>query len=272
MPNWCANNMVVQGKGEVVKQFIQENFKTDRNPWCKEGEYEYKYILDFEQFDPTPTDEDGKIINDWYNWRLQHWGCKWSPSYEQCISLCMEKEGEPVNIIYDDGRLQECNFTEELIRDLDAECYMKLELQCYFETPWGPPEGIFMQWYEKYKELDLEVSIKFYEPGVIFAGEIWFSKEGYCLKFIDDSDRKEWVEYLLKEGWEDIEWYIEECYDMIREMHSEEIADKLILKIEETLCKAKDAQAATLIADIMDKYMEWLHKPEGDESSESSEE
>ena len=148
-------------------------------------------------------------------------------------------------------------FSEELVDKLGDDSNMKLELQCYYDTPWGPPEGIFMQWAEKYKELDLEVSLKFYEPGMVFAGELWFSRDDNCAISVDDTDRVEWVKYLLKEGWESVEWYIEECSDMIREMEDEKVAEQLVPKVTEVLSTANDEQAAVLIADIMDKYNKW---------------
>lgn len=267
MPNWNANNMIVQGKGKDVKQFILENFMVNKNPYSKDDEY--AYILDFEKFDPTPLNEVGEVFDDWYNWRLQHWGCKWSPSFEQCISLIMEEEGKELKIVYDDRRLKEGeSFSEEFVKSLDDNVDIKMELSCYFETPWGPPEGIFMQWYEKYKELDLEVTLKFYEPGCVFAGEMWFSKEDYCVESIDDSNTVEWVKYLLKEGWESVEWYIDECADMINEMEEPEVANQLVPKIEEMLNVATAEQAAVLIADIIEKYMKWMHEPKEGELNE----
>ena len=269
MPNWNSNNMVVQGKGKDVKQFILENFKINKNPYNKDDEY--AYILDFEQFDPTPLNESGNVFDDWYNWRLQHWGCKWSPCFEQCISLIMDEEGKEIKIIYDDRRTNNDSFSEDFIKKLGDNDKLKMELTCYFETPWGPPEGIFMQWYDKYKELDLEVCLKFYEPGCVFAGEMWFSKDEYCVESIDDSNRVEWVTYLLKEGWESIEWYIDECSDMIREMEDEVVSEQIIPKVEEMLNNAKIEQAAVLIADIMDKYLKWIHESKEGEVNEQCE-
>lgn len=267
IPNWCANNIVIQGKGKDVKQFILDNFKLNKNPYNKDDEY--KYILDFEQFDPTPLDENGDVFNDWYSWRLEHWGCKWSPCYEQCISLIMEEEGKELNIIYDDKRMKEKEvFSEEFIQQINITDKLKLELTCYCDTPWGPPEGIFMQWYEKYKELDLEASIKFYEPGCVFAGEMWFSKDDYCINTIDDSDTKEWILYLLTEGWESIEWYIDECNDMIQEMHNVEEAELISKKVAEILNNCNLKEASILIADIFDKYFKYMH--EGDENNNES--
>ena len=260
MPNYCSNNMIVQGNGKDVKKFIKENFRTNKYNRSEE-KVMYLYELDFEQFDPTPIDEKtGEIIDDWYNWRLQHWGCKWSCCNDQIICLEVNVDGEDRRY-YDLHRdTDDERFSEELIDKLDENNNMKLELQCYYDTPWGPPEGIFMQWYEKYKELDIEISLKFYEPGCVFAGEFWFSKDEYCIKYVGDDNRVEWIKYLIEEGWESTEWYIDECSDMIREMEDEKVAEQVIPKVTEMLNNANNEQAATLIADIMNKYFEWLNK------------
>jgi hypothetical protein len=95
---------------------------------------------------------------------------------------------------------------------------------------------------------------------MVFAGELWFSKDDNCSISVDDTDRVEWIKYLLKEGWESVEWYIEECSDMIREMEDEKVAEQLVPKVTEVLTTANDEQAAVLIADIMDKYNKWLNE------------
>ena len=59
MPNWNSNYMNVKGNGVNVLNFIKENYNTTRV--C---ENEYIYILDFEKFLPTPTDDKGEIIDE----------------------------------------------------------------------------------------------------------------------------------------------------------------------------------------------------------------
>ena len=83
---------------------------------------------------------------------------------------------------------------------------------------------------------------------------------------IDENDRKAYIEYLLTEGWECREWYIDECADMIQEMHSAEEAELISAKVAEVLNNCKTEDAATLIADIFDKYYKWLQ--EGDEKKD----
>jgi hypothetical protein len=59
MPNWCENNLTINGANERLKQFLSENVKDDRE-------------LDFNFVSPSPTDET------WYDWRWQNWGTKWT--------------------------------------------------------------------------------------------------------------------------------------------------------------------------------------------------
>ena len=263
MPNWNSNDLKVIGKGKHVKKFIKENFKTHK------FENEFEYILDFEQFNPTPIDEEtGEIISEWYNWRLTHWGCKWSPSVDQCICLTINKEDGTMETIYDQH--SEIQFDEKLVDSLDDESEMQLELDCFFETPWGPPEAIFYQWYERYKDLGLEVRLQFYEPGIAFAGELWFSGEEFCDEIVEPvhGNRKDYVKYLLDAGWESAEWYIEECFDLLRDMHSDEVLEKLMPKIEEMIKNGSNEEIATLVNDI---YNKWNEFEKGDNNAESSE-
>jgi hypothetical protein len=114
--------------------------------------------------------------------------------------------------------------------------------------------------------------MKFYEPGCEVLGEMWFSGEDYSEVFKNPYDRKEWVQYLLEEGWESRDWYIDDCLEMIEEMHeTKEEIELLSNKVSEILKDCNTEQAATLIADIQDKYFKWIHEPKGDESNESSE-
>jgi hypothetical protein len=51
-------------------------------------------------------------------------------------------------------------------------------------------------------------------------------------------------------------------------MEDEKVAEQVIPKVTEMLNKANIEQAATLIADIINKYFDWLHEPKGEEDNE----
>lgn len=261
MPNYCGNNMEVKGNVKNVLTFIKENFRTNKNPYTDKEEY--AYILDFEEFLPTPLEEGtDKIIEDWYSWRNQYWGCKWSPNYNQCIVLTLtpKDESESDFTLYDrygepsDGYFNEININK-LIENHDK--YKEADLQCYYETPWSPPGGIINAWHDKYKDTDIEFSCKYYEPGCCFVGEIIF--KGEYIKYQDyyvGDDEVAYIQYLLDEGWESLDYYLEELDFEIHDMNKDqELADKIIEKVAEVLMKAENnKQRATLISDIFEKY------------------
>ena len=72
MPNWCHNHLEITGE---TKQLAQLN-------WREQGFYDHKaepQQLLFAQYLPEPEN----IGNNWYNWRLKNWGCKWDCQIEE---------------------------------------------------------------------------------------------------------------------------------------------------------------------------------------------
>lgn len=278
MPNWNSNNLIVKGKvGEII-DFITENFSTRNNPY-KNSKPIVDYILDFEVSLPTPeryVDDD--VIEDWYTWRNTNWGCKWSASFEQCISLILtsekDNELELIETFYNVERSNHKKFDEKLINALllnkenNTLEFDKAELIVYFETPWGPPTGIFKFWHERFNGSSLEFNLKFYEPGCAFAGYLE-SKLGeenthvYEEAYYDIcEDKVAYKTYLLEEGWENIESEMDYLIECLEEMHSNdmsrEVLDKLIEKVQETLESADtNEQRAIFITDIQDAYRKW---------------
>lgn len=256
MPNWCMNNLSVKGEPKLVLQFIDENFLTQKVQ--KEPE-EFIYILDFEKFLPTPLDEKGEIIDDWYNWRCRNWGTKWSASSWQTTYLDITGNGlEDVEL----NNQQENSFNEDTIKRLLEQLpeeYDEAVLQCSFDTAWCPPEGMYYLWKEKYQPLGLELTLKYYESGCCFAGEYWFSKDQECDICYGD-DEVSYIKYLLDEGWEHIEFYIDELKYMLDVMNKdkgEEFIEKIQKVVEEKILQApSNLERANLIVDIFDNFRE----------------
>ena len=256
MPNWNMNNLNVKGEPKLVLQFIQDNFLTQKAQ--KESD-EYVYILDFEKFLPTPLDEKGEIIEDWYNWRCKNWGTKWSASSWQSIYLDITGNGvEDVEL----NNQQENSFNEDTIKRLLEQLpeeYDEAVLQCSFDTAWCPPEGMYYLWKEKYQQLGLELTMKYYESGCCFAGEYWFSKDQECDVCYGD-DEVSYIKYLLDEGWEHIEFYIDELNFMLDAMNKdkgEEFINKLQEVVENKILDApSNLERAKLIVDIFDNFRE----------------
>lgn len=251
MPNWNYNNMNVKGKPELVKRFIKENFLTQKVYNIKEA-----YLLDFEVMEPTPIDpETGDIIKDWYDWRLEHWGCKWSPTEEQSMSIYLTYDNEKFGV-----RVECDEFNEEFIDKMDTDNAKEMNLYMTFFTPWGPPEGMFALWSSKYKEEGLEISIHFYEPGIGFAGEMKFVKGEDDKYFMVDwckDNEAEYLKYVIENDLEPLDYYIENCYYWIEEMHKDEgkeMIEKIFTAVEKQILEAKLEDGIKLILDIQDKY------------------
>lgn len=268
MPNWNMNNMMVKGEPKLVLQFIDENYLTQKVQ--KEPE-EFIYILEFEKFLPTPLDEKGEIIEDWYNWRCRNWGTKWSASSWQVNYLNITGEGmEEIEM----NNQKEDTFNEEtikrLIKQLPSE-YTEATLQCSFDTAWCPPEGMYYLWKEKYQPLGLELTLKYYESGCCFAGEYYFSKEEE-LDVCYGDDEVSYIKYLLDEGWEHVEFYIDELNYMLDAMNKdkgEAFIEKLIKVVEERILQApSNLERARLIVDIFENYRNFEFKDKGEKKEE----
>ena len=92
----------------------------------KDGEFEMS------NFYPTPTKDNGEVIDGWYGWRVENWGCKWDMS----------------DVDYD---------------QMDDTVYMD------YQTPWGPNIEFWEKIAEEYK--DLTISLSYYEGGMCFGGK-----------------------------------------------------------------------------------------------------
>ena len=141
MPNWCSNEVTIEGTKEDMAKFVDECF-TD---------FKGTPVLDFAKVVPEPDynkpQKDGThnkgvqkelhdVMPDWWNWRNLHWGTKWNllPS-------------------------PEVNLTGyELVGQTDS--FIELD----FDTAWSPPSGIYDAIYEKYPSLDIN----------------WFYREDGC--------------------------------------------------------------------------------------------
>jgi hypothetical protein len=267
MPNWNLNYMDVKGKNENVKNvlnFIKENYNTER----KEGKpEELDYVLDFEKYLPTPTDDKGEIIDNWYEWRLENWGCKWSPLSDQYNHLQVVYENDDVHY-YDcknSGYKEGYEFDEKNIDKLlgEVDKIKEISLDVTFDTPWCPPYAIIGKWSERYK--DVELVNKYYEPGCGFVGKMGFNNdEGLFDECYDCSEMEPYLTYLIEEGFESVDWYIDEIYTWIEEMYKEEKGDEfvnaLFNKVKEQIENEKDNKnIAKLICEIYDKYLDYCN-------------
>jgi hypothetical protein len=146
MPNWCENEVMFQGSKEDIDNLKQLLKNTEQGEDMNGNSISVEIPFCFEKLIPMPekigntnfpssdSDERKKELvakygyDNWYDWAISNWGCKWSLGDEAEITY--EKDG-----------------------------YIEYE----FFTPWAPPVGI----YKKLRELFPNVVIKwrFDEPG-----------------------------------------------------------------------------------------------------------
>jgi len=150
MPNWCSNEVQIDGSKEDIAKFKEECF-TDHK-----GES----VLDFSKILPEPdydkpkkdgTHNDGvqtelhSVMPDWWTWRNDNWGTKWNllPNHDGDLTAYLTVE--------------------------DGEDFIQLE----FDTAWSPPNGIYEAITEKYQ--DLSINWFYREDGVQMAGWLPYS-------------------------------------------------------------------------------------------------
>ena len=145
MPNWCSNEVQIDGTKEDIAKFREECF-TDHKGVA---------VLDFSKVLPEPDYDKPKkdgthnngvqtelhsVMPDWWNWRNDNWGTKWN--------LVPNPE----------GNLSGYDFVDH------GKDYIQLE----FETAWSPPDGIYEAIVAKYP--DLSVNWFYREDGVQISG------------------------------------------------------------------------------------------------------
>ena len=170
MPNWCENTLNVNGTAEDISAFIKW---LDDKPFC------------FERIIPTPDElQDscpfsqarkdsgaGKELiekfgsDNWYDWRLQNWGCKWDID---------DREGKPT--------------------------HSSAKLICFdFQTPWGPPERAIYTLSLKFPNLTFFLA--HYEMGCGFAGEMKVKNGESEGTYYDAEENVESFKKYVSERW-----------------------------------------------------------------------
>lgn len=159
MPNWCENKLAVVGPTEEVSAFGNKFGVNNLSPgqWVNNltpGQSRGLDSLPFlEVFIPTPIVEDEssedepKILPDWYEWRIENWGTKWD-----CSGLSLERRFFASNV------------------PVNNDVTQVLELS--FDTAWAPPEAGIAKISEMYP--NLQFFLYFIEFGMGFEGYTLF--------------------------------------------------------------------------------------------------
>jgi hypothetical protein len=172
MPNWCYNELEVQGTPDRVADFIEAIHNSDAEP----GGDNYSIL---QNIVPMPeelvgTSAPGDTPN-WYDWQSANWGVKWGDCYTRYIDT-VPAIGSPPEDGYHIAQLT-------------------------FDTPWGPAEAGLRKVSEAYPDLVFRLSYEeagmgFFGRAVFRAGEITASMEGSMNQSFDTGDNpadEEWL-------------------------------------------------------------------------------
>lgn len=133
MPNDCSNDLdIIVTDKEIAKAIVEQAKKQQLLEW----------II------PTPKKSTSKLIDEWYSWRLEHWGTKWD--------------------IYD--------VYHESIEKTDDGRYKVL---LSFSTAWSPAIFAIAEFIRRFR--NTEVHYYYYEPGCDFVG-YWDGITDWCYK------------------------------------------------------------------------------------------
>ena len=147
MPNWCLNRLTIEHDDiEEVKDFVEA----------------YKSGKTCEHYLPTPTDENGDLDENWYNWRVANWGTKWD--FGSCED---ESGGLHPTVVHNQATMT-------------------------FDTAWSPPIGL----YERLQLLGFKVEATYWEPGMCFAGR-WIDGDDQYYEGV--GNYKEFPQDLIEE-------------------------------------------------------------------------
>ena len=145
MPNWCSNEVQIDGNKEDIAKFTEECFTNHKGV----------SVLDFSKVLPEPDydkpKKDGTHNNgvqtelldampDWWHWRNDNWGTKWN--------LVPNHDGD--------------------LTSYDVVAQGDDYIQLVFDTAWSPPNGIYEAIVDKYP--DISVNWFYREDGVQMAG------------------------------------------------------------------------------------------------------
>ena len=172
MPNWVSNTMIVTGDTDSLQAFREQAALEYVNPLSDLG----REHLSFWNF--VKPDDPESYKDNWYDWNLKYWGCKWDAS--------------DVVVEHEDDRLS-----------------------YHFETPWSHPLEFFQAVVSLFPELDF--SIRFLEEqgwggeAIGHDGKLGIVKEWEIP--MTHGERMEYVGYCHCEEMRDdeAEWMHDDC-------------------------------------------------------------
>ena len=212
MPNWCWNNLSVDGKREDIKRFLDaitnEDGKYDLTlPYpCPEP------LQITARFLPEPSEDDDEetkalrkqyqenIENygtaSWYQWNIDNWGTKWPPEINDYD-------------IDDDGK----------------------HIHLRFDSAWAPPSALIQKLSAEFQTLSFV--IWYDEGGMCFAGAEAY-QAGDCIYngYFEYDSVPEWKELSETDFDDDESW--DKASEIIRDVLDQRIdeAESALAKLE----------------------------------------
>lgn len=167
MPNYCSNRAVITGPAPVIA--------------------EIKAIIEGEQellawMAPQPKFEG----EEWYNWRVEHWGTKWD--------IC-----------------------DAYIDNDDEEDSIEIS----FSTAWAPPIEAFHTW--AVNDGRVQFNLEYWEPGVAFVGSASYDGEYFDDEYIDGNSEPDAYKLRASADWGYEEW---EEPEPLTEWYKQGVEDK----------------------------------------------
>ena len=174
MPNWCKNTLTISGDSRKIEILLEAAKKSNSDQ--REGRYDIGFLYPM----PFPLDNvsDSPENTNWYDWRISHWGTKWSPTIQ----------GEQFD-----------HFLEEYKKGNYFETVTES-----FGSAWSPPTGLIARIAELFPELSFQLS--YYETGMCFKVEVYFEKGEMTHQEDSELTWQDQIDMEITELSEVIEW------------------------------------------------------------------
>jgi len=174
MPNWCENKMIVAGRADVVKSFVER--MGDELKMLESHIPTPQFLLNShaETEEQRQKNMDDYGAPDWYWWRVHNWGTKWD--------------------------IDDAYITDEA-DDFHKDGHTISSFVMYFNTAWAPPEDGILTISSMYENLFFH--LEFEEPGMAFEG-YYRCMNGKVLgaETRDMNEKFEWINESIYDYWE----------------------------------------------------------------------
>lgn len=173
MPNHCYQQVTLTGSMDLMRIIYDEL----RKSVVGENEPELLQLIIPMPFEMNKyfEDENGNFNAEWYDWRVENWGCKWDVAEVEIYDSSWDTDG---NVLPE-------FITGTALPDHSKDDYF-VTFNCW--TAWGPPIHVW----EHLQELGIHVDADYQDEGGMFEGSFvngvhdqWEPDEG---EDIDDDD------------------------------------------------------------------------------------